>query len=93
MTSTYIYSRLYFFLKIRTQDFHFRSVTPTYNHIFMQQKLQSSDYLIVKFYVDGLFTRTHKSKVDNLGENIIDKQRARFNLEAYHEALADLVYD
>ena len=58
-----------------------------------QLKTSSSDYLIVKFYADGLYTRTHKSKVDNLGENIVDKQRAKFNLEAYHEALADLVYD
>ena len=58
-----------------------------------QLRSASSDYLIVRYYADGMFNRVHRTKVDTLAENVVDKQRARFNPQAYNEALADLVYD
>ena len=53
---------------------------------------KKTDYVIVAFYDNQKITRIHRSKIEPLGEHVIDKQRAVKDLAAYSDALADQIY-
>ena len=52
-----------------------------------------SDSVIVKFYVCKSFCRLPGSKVEYLGESLLDKKRMLKHPQAYWEALWDKSYD
>ena len=54
---------------------------------------KNTQYLILKFYGNQKITRIHKSKIEPLGEHLIDKHRAIDDPASYNDALADQIYD
>ena len=61
----------------------------------LQRQLQNAkeDSVIVKFYVCKSYCRVLSSKVEELGETLIDKKRMIRHPEAYIEALSEKSYD
>ena len=53
---------------------------------------KKTDFVIVVFYDNKKITRIHKSKIEVLGEHLVDKQRAVMDPASYSDALADQIY-
>ena len=58
-----------------------------------QLKNIKEDALIVKFYVCKSFCRVPVTKIENLGETLVDKKRMLKHPQAYLEALGDKSYN
>ena len=61
-------------------------------HLQKQLRTKKTDYIIVSFYDSQKIIRIHKSKIEPLGENLVDKQRAIKDPASYSDALADQIY-
>ena len=61
----------------------------------LQRQLKNSkdDSVVVKFYVCKSYCRVLSSKVEELGETLVDKKRMLRHPEAYIEALSEKSYD
>merc|ERR1712043_123387 len=56
----------------------------------MYKTAKKFTYFIVRFYVDGSYSKVHKDKMEELRERKIDIARSKNNPKEYADAVADL---
>ena len=56
----------------------------------MNKKANQADFHIVQFFVDGLYAKIPKSKVESLGETSADKTKSKKDSKGYTKALKAL---